>query len=55
MLLAACMVKIYQYDAFQMCVNIVGSSICQCGFANHSVVESVNKIQILSFFTFFHK
>ena len=34
-----------------MCVSIVDSSTYQCDFSNHSVVRSVNKIQILSFFT----
>ena len=35
-------------------ISIVGSSSCQCGFANHNVVESVNKI-LLFFFSLFHK
>ena len=36
-----------------MCASIVDNSTYQCGFANHSVVGSENKIQILYFL--FHK
>ena len=36
-------------ETFRMCVSIVDTNTCQCGFAklNHSVVESVNKVQIV--------
>ena len=42
----------YQYEPFRMCTSIVDSSTCQWGFGDHSVVISINKIQVLSFFSF---
>ena len=42
------LVWIYQYEPFRMYISIEDSSTCQCGFVDHSVITSVNKIQIFS-------
>ena len=45
-------IEVGLYEPFRMCISIVDSSTYQCRFTNHSVVRSVNKIQIV-FFPFF--